>query len=231
MKLIFENAPQSLFEALDSNEAEILKSTSVAGVDFQYDDTPEGRWEQMKLAAEGARLWSDTPNPNSPLYAGPLPKDYHDIELVLADAEFAANRAKYYADFKVTYIGRTDIDPRNLLVVDHKRAEDQRHDTVLRDALRDALSAAPADWWGSLGIVSAGSSKRLEGFLEALPDVIPMAYSSGAVSKLKFAGREYAHLLSPKPEAEYGVDMRQRTNDLSARLAHEESAPEAPEEN
>lgn len=219
MKLIFENSPQSLLDSVQAGSAEILKSTSVTGVDFQFDDTPEGRWQQLALAAQGTRLWSNKVNRNSPLWAGKLPTTDAEIELVLRDLEFAEMRAKTLASYKVCYIGRSYVQPRNLLVIDHKRTPADRHDATLTKPLRDLLSAAPFDWWGSLGIVSASSPARLSAFLEDHQDVVPMAYTNGATAKLKFAGRDYVHLGTPTPDSNYGVDMRVRSNRLSAEMA------------
>lgn len=214
MKLIFENAPQPLLDDVQAVSAEILKSTSVTGVDFQYDNvSAESRWTQLVMAAQGTRLWSNRPNPHSPLYAGKLPKNDREIELIMRDLEFARMRAEVVAEYNVCYIGRTYVQPRNLLVIDHKKAG-ERQNVALSEPLRDLLTAAPFDWWGSLGIVSSGSPDRLVDFLDAHPDVVPLTYSTGGMAKLKYAGREFVHLGTPKPTSDYGIDMRVRSNAL-----------------
>lgn len=230
MKLFLENASSDLTEYIQSHSADILKSTSVSGVDFQYDDTGLGRWNQLVLASQGGRLYSDTPNKNSPLYAGALPKNAREVDVLIADLVYTKLQYDFYKKLGATYIGRVQLDPRNLLVLDHKKKPDQRHDVYLSEPLNALLSASPADWWGSLGIVSAGTPAKLERFVNSFLDAIPMVISPKVTNILKFAGRDYVHLNEPKfkdngkPDVHYGLDMRGRTNDLSKRLAEEESA-------
>lgn len=219
MKLILENASRELTEYIQSHSADILKSTSVTGVDFQYDDTGEGRWDQLVLASQGARLWSDRVNRNSPLYAGPLPTTSRGVEMVLADLRYTKQQLDFYKSFGVVYIGRVEVDPRNLLVIDHKKAV-ERHDVHLSEPLSAFLSALPADWWGSLGIVSAGSVDKLQTFMEAIPDAVPLVYTSGAAAKLRFFGLDFVELDEPKrletgkPDLKYGRDVRGQTNSM-----------------
>lgn len=244
MKLILENATNELIEHVRSEVEKAvqdgkLESTSVSGVDFRYEgSTGTGRWTQLTLAAQGTRLWSETPNPNSPIYAGPLPTDEASINMVIADLIYTQQQLAFFSKLGVTYIGRVQINPRTMLVIDNKRKTSDRHDETLSSPLDALLSACPPDWWGSLAVVSAPSQKKMEGFLEAFPDPIPMVFSTGAASMLKFAGREYVQIASPKlldngkADLHYGMDMRGRTNDLSKRLAIIESGenPDALEE-
>lgn len=229
MKLILEDASPELFEYIQSHSADILKSTTVSGVDFQYDNTGRGRWNQMVLAAQGARLWSNKPNKDSPLYAGPLPSNPRGVDLMIADLIYTKQQLDFHKKFGVTYIGRVHLDPRSMLVLDHKKPAD-RHDVALSEPLDALLSASPANWWGSMGIVSAGNVEKLEAFVNTYLDTIPMVISTGAAAKMKFAGRDYVHLNDPKftdtgkPDIQYGLEMRGRVNDLSKKLALEESA-------
>lgn len=219
MKLILENASRELTEYIQSHSADILKSTSVTGVDFQYDDSGEGRWNQLVLASQGTRLWTDRTNKNSPLYAGPLPTTHRGVEMMIADLVYTKQQLDFYKGFGVVYIGRVEVDPRNLLLIDHKKAT-ARHDVHLSEPLSAFLSALPADWWGSLGIVSAGSVDKLQAFLEAIPDAVPLVYSPGAAAKLRFFGLDFVELDEPKlletgkPDLKYGRDVRGRTNSL-----------------
>jgi hypothetical protein len=164
-------------------------------------------------------LWSNTANKNSPIYAGPLPSTGREADLVIADLVYTKQQLDFFKSFGVVYIGRVEVDPRNLLVIDHKKAK-ERHDVHLSEPLGALLSASPADWWGSLGVVSAGSVDKLQAFVEAMPDVVPLVYSTGAAAKLKFFGLEYVHLDEPKlledgnPNLRYGRDMRGRANSL-----------------
>lgn len=223
MNLILQDAPEDLIEYIQPKLVENLESTSVSGVDFQYDDTAVGRWNQLVLAGQGSRLWSDKENRNSPLYAGRLPKNAKEADLLIADLLYTQGRLDRFKAHRVTYIGRVALDPRNILVIDHKKAA-ERQDVHLSEALSAVLSASPKDWWGSLGIVSSGNPDALESFLNSMPDVIPMAYSAGAAAKLKYAGREFVTLEEPKPSLTYGMNMRGSTNDLSRKLAIQESA-------
>jgi hypothetical protein len=219
MNLILENASRELTEYIQSHSADILKSTSVTGVDFQYDDTGEGRWNQLVLASQGARLWTDRTNKNSPLYAGPLPTDYRGVEMMIADLSYTQQQLDFYKSFGVVYIGRVEVDPRNILVIDHKKTK-ERHDVHLSEPLGAFLSALPADWWGSLGIVSAGSVDKLQAFLEAIPDAVPLVYTPGAAAKLRFFGLDFVELEEPKrletgkPDLKYGRNVRGLTNSL-----------------
>jgi hypothetical protein len=228
MKLIFEDAPDNLYEYLDSitESVDILKSVEVGKLDFPIDDSPESRWNQLKWAAKGARLYSNVKRVESPLYAGPLPKNGNDIQIILADLNYTKQQLEYMSQFGVTYIGRIQTDPRNLLVLDHKKAS-ARHDTYLSEALSAILTASPADWWGSLGIVSAGNADKLQAFLNATADAIPFCYSSGAAAKLKYSGREFVLFDDPaswtKKAEFHGMELRGLTNDLSKKLALEET--------
>lgn len=223
MKLILQDAPEELIEYIQPKLVENLESTSVSGVDFQYDDTATGRWNQLVLAGQGSRLWSDKENKNSPLYAGPLPKNSKEADLVVADLLYTQSRLDRFLSYRVTYIGRVALDPRNILVIDHKKAS-ERQDVHLSEALSAVLSASPKDWWGSLGIASSGNADALEGFLSSMPDVIPLAYSEGASAKLRYANREFVSLEKPEPVLTYGMNMRGSANDLSRKLAIQESA-------
>jgi hypothetical protein len=235
MKLIFEDAPDNLLEYINSlsEEVDILKSTERRLLDSPYGNMdPHSRWEQLRLAAQGGRLYSNTENKESPLYAGPLPKNAEDVRLILADLVYTKQQLEYMSQFGVSYIGRIQTDPRNLLVLDHKKTA-ERHENHLSEALEAFLTACPHDWWGSLGIVSAGNADRLAAYLRITPDAIPMAYSTGAKAKIKYAGREFVEFEDPttwtKAPHFYGSELRGLTNDLSRKLALDESANGKPQ--
>lgn len=221
MKLILDEAPKELIEYVVRHLPAVLKdAVEIISLDgLEYNDSALGRWTQLVLAGEGARLWSNSANKNSPLYAGPLPTTGKEADLVIADLVYTTQQLDFFKQFGVVYIGRVEVDPRNLLVIDHKKAI-ERHDVHLSQALGALLSAAPSDWWGSLGVVSAGSVDKLEAFMSAMPDVVPLVYSTGAAAKLNYFSLDYVHLDEPKylengnPNLKYGRDMRGRANSL-----------------
>lgn len=182
-------------------------------VDYKYPVTAEERWRELVLASEGHRLYTDAPHKDSPLYVSSLPKNSSAVVLALVDAEFSLSSLNYYRSFGITYIGRTTLSPRNILLVDHKKA-DLRHDVHLSDEIRDFLTAAPEGWWNTLGIVSSGNIEKLEEFMNEHIDSVPLAYTTGAMSKLKFFGLDYVHINTPNPSREYGIQVRERANRL-----------------
>lgn len=221
MKLILDEAPKELIEYIQTHLPESLEGeVEVVSLDgIEYNDSALGRWTQLVLAGEGARLWSNTVNKNSPIYAGALPSTGREADLVIADLVYTQQQLDFYKGFGVTYIGRVEVEPRNLLVIDHKKAK-ERHDVYLSEPLGAFLSASPADWWGSLGVVSAGSVEKLQAFMEAMPDVVPLAYTTGAASKLRFFGLDFVELNEPKllengnPDLKYGRNTRGMANSL-----------------
>lgn len=235
MKLILDGAPNNLVDYLNaqSESVEILKSTEIwtLGSPLKAVDG-QSRWEHLRLAAEGARLYSNTKYTESPLYAGPLPKDAQDVYRVLADLNYTKQQLDYMAQFGVSYIGRVQTDPRSLLVLDHKKA-DLRHDKHLSKALESFLTACPTDWWGSVGVISAGNADKLQAYLEATLDAIPLAYSPGAVAKLKYSGREFVQFDDPETWTQklvfHGAEIRGKANDLSKKMAIAESTHGKPQ--
>lgn len=221
MKLILDEAPKELIEYIHSHLPESLEgqveTVSLDGI--EYNDSALGRWTQLTLAGEGARLWSNKANKNSPLFAGALPSSGKGADLVIADLVYTKQQLDFIKDFGVVYIGRVEVDPRTLLVIDHKKAI-QRHDVYLSEPLDAFLSALPADWWGSLGIVSAGSVNKLQAFIEAIPDAVPLAYTSGAAAKLRFFGIDFVEVDQPQrletgvPDLKYGRNVRGLANSM-----------------
>lgn len=221
MKLILDEAPPQLIEYVHNHLPETLTGeVEIVSLDgLEYNDSALGRWTQLILAGEGARLWSNTVNRNSPIYAGPLPSTGKEADLAIADLVYTKQQLDFYRGFGVTYIGRVEVDPRNLLIVDHKKPM-ERHNVHLSEALGALLSASPPDWWGSLGVVSAGSVDKLGALLEAMPDVVPLVYTDGAAAKLRFLDVDHVQLDQPayladgKPDLKYGRDMRGQANSL-----------------
>lgn len=209
MKIILDNAPEELHKAVASHGIE------TSPVDFPYNDSPESRWHQMVLASQGVRLWSNTPSPESPLYAGPLPVNDETLKPMLVEYNFVQLQREYFESFGVTYIGRIDLNPRYVVLTSHKKAG-ERHTEVLSDDLRDLLTGLTDDWWGALGIVSTGSVDKLETFIDAMPDIVPIAYTTASASKLKYAGWDFVYADTPRPDKRYGIEIRERVSRFTA---------------
>ncbi len=184
-------------------------------------DEPD-RWRHLRLASLGARLYSSRIDENhwafnSPLFAGPIPAA-DKTRKVAVDGAFAEGRASYFRQFGVNYIGRANVDPQNIFVLDNKKGN-PLHDST-KDASLEALYASlPDDWWKLCGFVSTGNINKLEAFLEAVPSVIPIAFTTGAMSKIKFCGFEYVDGIAPNPDEKYGVRVRDGANRLSYQLS------------
>lgn len=181
------------------------------------------RWSQLILARQGVRIYTDSLSDESPLYAGPVP-EADKIRKISVEGAFAEGRAGLFDSYGVNYIGRTKLNPRNIFVLDNKKGN-PLHDPS-KDTLLEALYASlPDDWWGSCGFVSTGNIDKLEAFFEAFPDVIPLAFTTGAFSKLKYLGLDYVTVGEPRNTPEYGIEVRNSSN----RLSYELSLPEKPE--
>jgi hypothetical protein len=187
-------------------------------VDTHNDLKSLSRWEQLVWASYGVRAFSNDFDEDSPIYAGMVPTE-SKVRKAAVDAANAATRAGHFAEFGVNYIGRTNLDPRNIFVLDNKKGN-PLHDPS-EDATLEALYASlPADWWGSCGFVSTGNVTRLETFLASFHgDVIPLAYTSGAFAKLKFSGLEYVEVAPPVASEKYGIQVRDLANRKSYDLA------------
>jgi len=190
-------------------------------------NTPKGlsRWSQLVFASLGVRVYTDKLDETSPVWAGPIP-EVDKIRKVFVDATNADTRAGHFASFGVNYIGRSKLNPRNIFVLDNKKGN-PLHDPA-KDASLEALYASlPDDWWGSCGFVSSGNPDKLGAFLDEFQgDVIPLAFTTGAFSKLKYLGLEYVEMGVPDGTTAYGVTARERSNRLSYKL----SEPEAVEQ-
>lgn len=186
------------------------------------------RWEQLVWASLGIRVFSNDFDEDSPIYAGMVPAE-DKIRKAAVDATNAATRAGHFAEFGVNYIGRTRVDPRNIFVLDNKKGN-PLHDPA-KDATLEALyGSLPADWWGSCGFVSSSNVERLEAFLESFHgDVIPLAFTSGAFSKLKFFALDYVQVAPPVASEKYGIQVRDLANRKSYDLAQPTTTQEIEE--
>jgi len=180
------------------------------------------RYTHLRLAALGARLYSNhfeegSPYLNSPIFAGPIPAA-DKTRKVAVDGAFAEGRAGYFRQFGVNYIGRANVDPQNIFVLDNKKGNPLHSPAV--DATLEALYASlPDDWWQLCGFVSTGNINKLEAFFEAVPNIIPVATTTGAKSKLGFFGMDFVDAVTSNPTPAYGVQVRDAANRLSYKLS------------
>ena len=184
-------------------------------------DEPE-RWKHLWLASLGARLYSNRIDENhwafnSPIYVGPIPAA-DKTRKVAVDGAFAEGRASYFRQFGVNYVGRANVDPQNIFVLDNKKGN-PLHDPA-KDASLEALYASlPDDWWQLCGFVSTANINKLEAFFEAVSNVIPIAFTTGAKAKIGFFGFDYVDGIAPNPDPNYGVRVRDAVNRLSYKLS------------
>lgn len=183
------------------------------------------RWDELVYASKGVRVWSDNGidwgSDESPVYAGELPKP-DKLRKVFVDASTAETRAIHFASFGVNYIGRTKLSPRNIFVLDNKKGN-PLHDPAKDPVLESLYASLPDDWWGSCGFVSSGNPDKLGAFLDDFQgDVIPLAWTTGAFSKLKYLGLEYVEMGVPDGTPDYGVVAREASNRLSYKLSEPE---------
>lgn len=181
-----------------------------------------GRWTHLYLASLGVRLYSNHIDEsswmfNSPIFAGPIPTA-DKTRKVAVDGAFAEGRASYFRQFGVNYIGRANVDPQNIFVLDNKKGNPLHSPAV--DASLEALYASlPDEWWQLCGFVSTGNINKLEAFFEAVPNIIPIAFTTGAKSKLGFFGVEFVDAITSNPTPAYGVQVRDWVNRLSFKLS------------
>lgn len=183
-------------------------------------DEPD-RWSNLYLASLGARLYSNHVDEDhwmsdSPIFAGPIPAE-DKTRKVAVDGAFAEGRASYFREFGVNYIGRTNVDPQNIFVLDNKKGN-PTHDPEMDATLEALYASLPDEWWKLCGFVSTGNINKLEAFFEAVPS-IPIAFTTGSKSKINFFGFEYVDAISANPTPAYGVQTRDAANRLSYKLS------------
>lgn len=189
--------------------------------EIELSDQPE-RWGHLCLAALGARLYSNSVDENhwafnSPLYAGPIPAA-DKTRKVAVDGAFAEGRASYFGQFGVNYIGRANVDPQNIFVLDNKKGN-PLHNPAQDTSLEALYASLPDDWWHLCGFVSTANINKLETFFEAVPSIIPIAFTTGAKSKLGFFGLDFVDAVAAHPDTTYGIRVRDSVNRLSYKLS------------
>lgn len=177
------------------------------------------RWIDMFNASRGLRSFSDNDHSDSPVYSGKLPRTPEDFAKMVASARFAENRASYFREFNVNYIGRTNLSPRNIIVLDNKKGN-PHHDPRIDPSLIPLYASMEDDWWGSCGIVSSGNVDRLGAFFdEFIDEVIPLGYTTGSHAKLKSFGVDFAKIPAPVDDPKWGTQVREIANRLSYDLS------------
>jgi hypothetical protein len=177
------------------------------------------RWREMVYASMGVRVFSSSENKDSPLFAGLLPKVKSDYDKIIASALFADQRARFFKEFNVNYIGRTNLSPRNIIVLDNKKGN-PLHSPLIDESLTPLYENMEKDWWGSCGIVSSGNVDRLGAFFDDFIDeVIPLGYTAGSHAKLKSFGVDFAKIPAPADDPKWGTQVREIANRLSYDLS------------
>lgn len=168
----------------------------------------------LGLASAGAVVYGEW-DEQSPLYAGP--KEGFKPERAVARATFAENRAAYYRTFDVTYLGRTYVNPRNVVLLNKGR------DTILN--IDKISSAATPEWWGSCAFVSVNNAEKIKDFYEEFPFTVFLAFEESAKAKLDWVGVPYATIPSPdefEDPYRYGIEIRQLSNRFSQKMSIED---------
>lgn len=183
-----------------------------------YEANTDGheRWQSLYYASKGGRLFSDVPIPDNPLYVGAVPSTDLQIRRTIAEAAYSKGRAEYFASFGVNYVGRTNSDPRTLIVLDNK-GKNKTHSSELDASLGNLYGSLPSDWWGSAGFVSTGNIDNLKNFVEELYATTLLAYSDGSRAKLKHLDAVHATIPAPPSQVspDYGIKLREVANRLS----------------
>lgn len=181
------------------------------------------RWFHLFLASRGARIWTeDDVKTVAPTHAGTIVRTEAGINKIIIDAVYAENRAKLFQSYGVNYIGRTYGDPRTAVLVDYKR--DKTHNPTNDPQMKALLTSLPEDkWvseephdWGTFAIVSTSNPDRLAEFMDLLSETDILAYSTGAVAKMKYIGRDYGHIAAPRSDKKYGLEIRETASRMKA---------------
>lgn len=191
----------------------------------EFEEVSLERWYHMYLASRGARFWTeaDVKTP-APTHAGTILRTDAGINKIVIDAIFAENRAKLFQSYGVNYIGRTYGDPRTAVLVDYKK--DKTHNPTNDSCIKALLTALPEDkWaseephdWGTFGIVSTSNPDKLAEFMDLLSETNVLAYSTGAIAKMKYIGRDYGQIASPRSDKKYGLQIRETASRMKAPL-------------
>lgn len=176
------------------------------------DDVAKIRYFDLYMASLGGRYFGFDTYKTFPTYAGPKLETREELKQAIVDALYARARSDLFNSFGVTYIGRVFSDPRNILLVDNRKGQ-HMHAPWNSEEMANFYSSLHDEWWHDLGIVSANNVTKLEAFLDQIDYSQPLAYTSGARSKLKFCARDYKDIIVPKEmnNSQYGINLREIT--------------------
>lgn len=187
-----------------------------------HGDTAASRWSDLRFAGLGGRLWTDHEEPVVAAFAGKLNLG-HTAKQIVVDAAYAEGRAEFFQSFGVNYLGRTYQDPRTLIVMDNKTDNPELHPSKSED-LENILATFPSsektqNSWVALALVSVGSTKKLEKFLDYLSETNVLTSSKGTSAKLdKIGDRDYLQIPKPEYTAQYGLEVRNLATLLKPKL-------------
>lgn len=175
------------------------------------------RWAHLSGAAEGKRVYGPELEylSESPMHGG----DLTDPEQILRDAAYVDGRAKYLHDLKVKYIGRTAVDPKNIVLLDHKGSDplgfDAPNIAFLVASLPEGDELTP---WSNTAFVAVKNVDHLADLADFMPGANFVAFSESAKAKLRHIGRDFAEIEDPADFSgaplKYGIRMRAAASSL-----------------
>lgn len=163
------------------------------------------RHDLLNLASLGVRYWHDGDgDPLNPTYAGKP----ESAQKIVVDAAYAEMRAAYVRSFGVTYLGRTYVAPRTVILVDSESLwpeEGSDAEKILKNIPVGKEGLSP---WSSFGLASAPDLRRLRKFVDDHWDTNFLAYSTKDKNRLKKIGVPFGEISKPVDEPGYGIEIR-----------------------
>lgn len=158
---------------------------------FEGMDTAQYRILHYELAKLGGVFFTNRPfdikldGSPSPMYAGSI----LDPKKIVDSAIYAQARAEKFKDLKVNYIGRTFVDPKNVIVMDNK-SQDKNWDII-----SNLMAVAPENWWDSVAFVSTSNVDYLDSlFNDTLYYSQAVALTPAAGAKLRHVGVDFVDI-------------------------------------
>lgn len=208
--LILNEGPDWEPEYTPGSGLNVIVKASPVSPDVDDSERAWRRWADMLMASKGVRTWGGN-RLMSPTRAGEEPRDVREV---ITDAQLAEGKAAYVAEFGVNYLGRVNMDPRTIVLVDYRG--DKLHNPHSDARVEDLLASLPEDVrtgktetsWTSFGIASTSNVKKLRDFVEYFDQTNFLAYSDGAKAKLRHLGRDFGEVEEPRSDAKYGISLR-----------------------
>jgi hypothetical protein len=149
--------------------------------------------------------------PSSVTYAKTIvvdPKDDELIDIIIRDAIYSEQRAQLFKSLGVNYFGRTNVDPRTILVVENKKSNKNFDPRINKDAAK-MLTVLPEKFWQTFAVVSSGSLDKLEEFLtEVVWSASALAYGETVVARLKLRNIPFSEIKPPEVTSNYSYHIR-----------------------